>query len=85
VIALGFHDGLPTPAWQGWVLFGVWVAGFLVPALFVARDARRRDAAWVPWFVLTLFASLLGVMQYYMDKRITARKAREAEEASRPR
>lgn len=66
-----------TPTWQWLVYAGVYLALFVAPAVYVARDAKRRNAPWGRWVALTLLASLLGLMQYQIDRRITERRARE--------
>ncbi|MHB8606249.1 MAG: hypothetical protein ACYDCK_13445 [Thermoplasmatota archaeon] len=73
---------VPFSAQQGLALLGVWLVAFLAPALWVARDAKRRAFRAAPWVALTLVASLLGVVAYFESVAIEKRRAARA---NRPR
>lgn len=84
-LVLALADVIPFTEEQRLMLLFGWVVLFLVPALGVRAHARRHDRPWVRWFVLTLLTGPIGVLEYYEDKAITARRARRAERAEAER
>lgn len=79
---------LSLQPWQWGVLAAAWVAFFLLPAVWMARRARRDGDAVFVWTLLVLVGSVLGVLEYFHHRSILRRRARraqrEAERASAP-
>jgi hypothetical protein len=67
---------LALQAWQWGVLAGAYVAFFALPAVWMARRARRDGDNVFAWTLLVLVGSFLGVLEYYEHRSILKRRAK---------
>lgn len=67
--------------WQWGALAAGYVLFFAVPAVWMARKARRDGDSAFLWGLLVLLTSLLGVIEYYEHRAVLKRRARRAAKA----
>lgn len=73
---------LSLQPWQWGALGAVWVALFLLPAIWMWRRARRDGDRPFVWALLVLVGSLLGVLEYFHHRSILKRRAKRAQRAA---
>jgi hypothetical protein len=71
--------GLWLQPWQWGVLALVYVAAFLLPAVWMARRARRDGDDVLAWTALVLVGSALGILEYFEHRAIVRRRSRRGE------
>lgn len=59
----------------------MYVVAFVVPAVWMARKAKRDGDAVFVWTLLVLVGSVLGIIEYYEHRSILKRRAKRAEKA----
>ena len=72
---------LTLQAWQWWTLGAAYALLFVLPAVWIARKARRDGDNPFIWGLLVLVGSILGVLEYYEHRAVLRRRARRAEKA----
>jgi hypothetical protein len=72
-------DALSLQPWQWGVLAGAYVLFFALPAVWMARRARRDGDNVVVWTLLVLVGSFLGVIEYFEHRSILRRRAKRGE------
>lgn len=70
--------------WQWGALAVAYVLFFLVPAVWMARKAKRDGDSPFVWTVLVLVGSILGIVEYYEHRAVLKRRAKRAEKAKSP-
>lgn len=68
--------GLSLAPWQWAVLAGAYALFFALPAVWMARRARRDGEGVFVWTLLVLVGSVLGVLEYYEHRAILKRRAK---------
>ena len=77
----GLMVGVALSAGQWASLALVWVLFFLLPALWLARKAKRDGDEPFVWFFLAAFGSIMGILEYYHHRSILRRRAKRAARA----
>lgn len=75
---------LSLQPWQWGVLAGVYVVFFVLPAVWMARRARRDEDNVFVWTLLVLVGSFLGILEYYEHRSILKRRAKRAARLKSP-
>lgn len=75
---------LALQPWQWGVLAGAYVIFFALPAVWMARKARRDGDNVFVWTLLVLVGSILGIVEYYEHRSILKRRAKRAARLKSP-
>lgn len=70
--------GPSLAAWQWGVIALSYVLFFVLPAVWMARKAKRDGESWLVWPALVLVGSFMGVYEYYHHRGISKARARRA-------
>lgn len=65
-----------TPSEVRWLLLG-YALFFVLPAIPVARHARRRGDHWLAWAIFILATSVVGAVSYWEHVAIQRRRSGE--------
>lgn len=76
--------GLSLLPWQWAVLGAAYVLFFVLPAIWMARRAKRDGDNVFVWTFLVLIASLLGVIEYFEHRGILKARAKRGQPPPEP-
>ena len=71
---------LSLAPWQWAVIAGAYVLFFVLPAIWMARKAKRDGDKVVIWTLLVLLASVMGIVEYYEHRAVLKARARRGAE-----
>jgi len=69
-------SGIYLQPWQWGVIAIVYAVAFALPAVWMARKAKRDGDNAFAWTLLVLVGSVLGIIEYYEHRSILKRRAK---------
>lgn len=75
-------SALSLQPWQWGVIAVAYVLFFVLPAIWMAKRARRDGDNALVWTALVLVGSLMGVYEYFHHRSILKRREARAKKAA---